>query len=119
MLTDRPVRFFAGEFVREQVLLSTREEIPHAVAVEVTSFDEKGSAVVIEATLHVEREGQKRILIGKGGEKLKAIGTAARARIEEMLEKKVHLTLWVRVTPNWTESESAIADLGYSPGDSR
>jgi GTP-binding protein Era len=116
MLTDRPVRFFAGEFVREQVLLATREEIPHAVAVEVTSFDEKDAAVVIEATLHVEREGQKRILIGRGGEKLKAIGTAARGRIEEMLEKKVHLTLWVRVTPNWTESESALAELGYAPG---
>jgi GTP-binding protein Era len=118
-LTDRPVRFFAGEFVREQVLLSTREEIPHAVAVEVTSFEEKGAAVIIEATIHVEREGQKRILIGRAGEKLKAIGTAARGRIEEMLEKKVHLTLWVRVTPNWTESESAIADLGYAPGSSQ
>jgi GTP-binding protein Era len=116
MLTDRPVRFFAGEFVREQVLLATREEIPHAVAVEVTGFDEKDKAVVIEATLHVERDGQKRILIGRGGEKLKAIGTAARGRIEEMLEKKVHLTLWVRVTPNWTDSESAIAELGYAPG---
>jgi GTP-binding protein Era len=112
-LTDRPVRFFAGEFVREQILLSTREEIPHAVAVEVTSFDEKSNAVVIEATIHVEREGQKRILIGRGGEKLKAVGTAARARIEELLEKKVHLTLWVRVTAGWTESESALADLGY------
>jgi GTP-binding protein Era len=118
MLTDRPVRFFAGEFVREQVLLSTREEIPHAVAVEVTSFDEKDKAVAIEATLHVEREGQKRILIGKGGEKLKAIGTAARARIEELLEKRVYLTLWVRVTPGWTESASAIAELGYAPGAS-
>jgi GTP-binding protein Era len=113
MLTDRPVRFFAGEFVREQVLLSTREEIPHAVAVEVTAFEEKKTAVVIEATLHVEREGQKKILIGRGGEKLKAIGTAARGRIEALLEKKVHLTLFVRVTEGWTESESALADLGY------
>jgi GTP-binding protein Era len=112
-LTDRPVRFFAGEFVREQVLLSTREEIPHAVAVEVTSFEEKGDRVVIEATIHVEREGQKRILIGHGGEKLKAIGTLARPRIEEMLEKKVYLSLWVRVTAGWTESERSLAELGY------
>jgi GTPase len=111
-VTDRPVRFFAGEFVREQILLSTREEIPHAVAVEVTSFEEKPNAVIIEATIHVERDGQKRILIGKGGEKLKSVGTLARGRIEELLEKKVHLTLWVRVTAGWTESESALADLG-------
>jgi len=113
MLTDRPVRFFAGEFVREQILLSTREEIPHAVAVEVTTFEEKPNVVVIEATIHVERDGQKRILIGRGGEKLKAVGTAARAKIEELLEKKVHITLFVRVTADWTESESALVDLGY------
>ena len=94
MLTDRPVRFFAGEFVREQILLSTREEIPHAVAVEVTSFEERPEiVVVIEATIHVERDGQKGILIGKGGEKLKSIGTAARRASRSCSDEKVHLAL--------------------------
>jgi GTP-binding protein Era len=116
-VTDRPVRFFAAEFVREQILLSTREEIPHAAAVEITSFEQKRGAVRIEATIHVEREGQKRILIGEGGEKLKAIGTVARGRIEELLEQKVHLALWVRVTEGWTESPSTLAELGYTGGD--
>jgi GTPase len=116
-LTDRPVRFFAGEFVREQILGFAREEIPHAVAVEVTRFDDEPKLARIEATIHVEREGQKRILIGKGGEKLKSVGTAARARIEAMLGKKVHLALWVRVTPGWTESDETLTELGYG-GDS-
>ena len=112
-LTDLPTRFFVGEFVREPILLSTREEIPHAVAVEVERFEEQGETVHIDATVHVEREGQKRILIGTGGEKLKAIGTAARARIEALVGKKVYLSLWVRVTPDWTESERRLAELGY------
>jgi GTP-binding protein Era len=112
-LTDQPTRFFAGEFVREQILLFAREEIPYAVAVEVTGFEERPDSARIEATIHVEREGQKRILIGTGGEKLKAVGTAARARIEALLGKKVHLALFVRVTADWTESDDAIAELGY------
>jgi GTPase len=112
-LTDRPTRFLVGEFVREPILLTMREEIPHAVAIEVTQFQEKGETVHIEATIHVEREGQKRIVIGKGGEKLKGIGTAARARIEALLGKKVYLALWVRVTPDWTDSVRSLTELGY------
>lgn len=112
-LTDLPTRFFAGEFVREPILLSTREEIPHAVAVEIGRFEERGGMVHIDATIHVEREGQKRILIGRGGEKLKAIGSAARRKIEALTEKKVYLELWVRVTPDWTDSEKSLAELGY------
>jgi GTP-binding protein Era len=112
-LTDRPTRFFVGEFVREPILTSTREEIPHAVAVEVSRFEEKGGTVHIDATIHVERDGQKRIVIGTGGEKLKAIGTAARKRIEALVDKKVFLTLWVKVTPDWTDSEKRLAELGY------
>ncbi len=112
-LTDLPTRFFAAEFVREPILLSTREEIPHAVAVEIGRFEEQGGTVHIDATIHVEREGQKRILIGRGGEKLKAIGSAARRRIESLVDKKVYLSLWVRVTPDWTESERRLAELGY------
>ena len=112
-LTDRPTRFFVGELVREPILCSTREEIPHAVAVEVNRFEEQGTTVHIDATIHVEREGQKRILIGRGGEKLKAIGSAARRRIETLVDKKVYLSLWVRVTPDWTQSEQRLAELGY------
>ena len=112
-LTDRPTRFFVGELVREPILLSTREEIPHAVAVEVSRFEEQGKTVHIDATIHVEREGQKRILIGTGGEKLKAIGSAARPRIETLVGKKVYLSLWVRVTKDWTESEQRLSELGY------
>jgi len=112
-LTDLPTRFFVGEFVREPILLSTREEIPHAVAVEVGRFEEQGGTVHIDATIHVEREGQKRILIGHGGEKLKVIGSAARRRIEALIDKKVYLSLWVRVTADWTESEKRLAELGY------
>jgi GTP-binding protein Era len=113
-LTDRPVRFFAGEFVRGAILGATREEIPHAVAVEIQSFEEREKLVRIEATVHVEREGQKAILIGKRGEKLKSIGQEARLRIEEFLETKVYLALWVRVTPGWTNSERNLSELGYS-----
>jgi GTP-binding protein Era len=112
-LTDLPTRFFVGEFVREPILLSTREEIPYAVAVEVGRFEEQKGTVHIDATIHVEREGQKRIVIGHGGEKLKAIGSAARRRIEALIDKKVYLSLWVRVTADWTESEKRLAELGY------
>lgn len=112
-LTDLPTRFFAAEFVREPILLSTREEIPYAVAVEIERFEDQGKTVHIDAIIHVERDGQKRILIGRGGEKLKAIGSTARRRIEALVDKKVYLSLWVRVTPDWTESEKRLAELGY------
>jgi GTPase len=87
--------------------------VPHAVAVEVERFEDQGKTVHIDATIHVERDGQKAILIGRGGEKLKAVGTAARKRIEALVEKKVFLKLWVRVTPDWTESEQRLVELGY------
>jgi len=112
-LTDRPMRWLAAEFVREPILQWAREEIPHAVAVEITTFEEHAKGARIEATIHVERDGQKRILIGTGGERLKAVGTSARLRIEALLGKKVHLALWVRVTADWTESEKALLELGY------
>ena len=116
MLTDRPIRFFAAEYVREQIMLATREEVPHAAGVEIRSFDESGDVVRIEATIHVERDGQKRILIGEKGAAIKAIGIAAREKIEELLERRVHLELWVEVTPGWTDSPVAIAELGYGEG---
>lgn len=111
-LTDRPLRFFAAEFVREKILLLTREEVPHATAVEIESFEE-GARTRIAATIHVEREGQRKILIGEGGARLKEIGTAARVEIERLLGKKVHLALWVKVTPGWTESPERVSEFGY------
>jgi GTPase len=120
-LTDRPVRFFAAEYVREQILRATQAEVPHAVAITVDRFIEPvegaGGSVHIDATICVERPGQKRILIGTGGEMLKVIGTKARMRIQELTGRKVNLKLWVRVAPAWRQSRALLEELGYrSPG---
>lgn len=113
-ITDRPLRFFAAEFVREKILLFAREEVPHATAVEIETFDEgQGKRTRISATIHVERDGQRKILIGEGGQRLKEVGTAARVEIERLLGKKVHLALWVKVTPGWTESAGRVREFGY------
>ena len=112
-LTDRPVRFFASEYVREQIIRGTYEEVPHHVAVTVERFDETKTVVHIEATIHCAREGQRPILLGVGGEKIKAIGTAARKRIEELMERKVHLKLWVKVDEAWQESAISLGEFGY------
>ncbi len=116
-LTDRPVRFFAAEYVREQILHATKAEVPHAVAVTVDRFLEPaeggGRAVHVDATICVERPGQKRILIGTGGEMLKRIGTRARLRIQELTGRKVNLKLWVRVVPAWRQSREKLDELGY------
>lgn len=117
-LTDRPTRFFAAEYVREQILRATQEEVPHASAVAIDRYLEPppgGSGVVhIDATIHVERPGQKKILIGKNAEMLKRIGTEARRRIEELVGRQINLKLWVRVTSDWRQSTSTLEELGYS-----
>jgi GTPase len=113
-LSDQPVRFFVAEFVREQILKQTRQEIPHGVAVVVERFDENGKMPHIEVAVHVAREGHKKILIGAKGSMLKSIGTAARARVEKMLERQVHLQIWVRTTPDWMDDPARLRDLGYS-----
>ncbi len=110
-LTDRPTRFFAAEYVREQVLLATKEEVPHATAVTIESFEETPRGYVIAATLHVERSGQKRIIIGAGGEMLKGIGTRARARIEALTGEHVRLEIFVRVTPGWRDSMPMLREI--------
>jgi GTP-binding protein Era len=114
-LTDRPARFFAAEYVREQILCATQAEVPHAAAVVIDQFLEPlgNRALHIDATIHVERSGQKKILIGRAGEMLKRIGTAARLRIEELTGRAVNLKLWVRVTPSWRESPRDLTELGY------
>jgi GTP-binding protein Era len=112
-LSDQPVRFFVAEFVREQILAHTRQEVPHGVAVVVERFDEGQDLPRIELAIHVARESHKGILVGAKGNMMKRIGTAARLRVESMLGKHVHLKLWVRVTPDWMNDPSKLRELGY------
>jgi len=112
-LTNRPTSFFVREYVREAVLSGARGEVPHAVAISIDSYDDGPKLVRVEATVHVEKLGQRGILVGKGGEKLKEIGTAARKRIEIFVGKKVFLKLFVRVTPRWKSVPRQLAELGY------
>ncbi len=116
-LSDQPVRFFVAEFVREQILAHTRQEVPHGVAVVVERFDESGPVPHIEVAVHVAREAHKKILVGAQGRMMKSIGTAARARVEQMLGKKVHLRLWVRATPDWMDDPAKLRELGYGAGE--
>jgi len=113
-VTDRPLRFFVAEFIREQILRQTHDEVPHGVAVTVESYDEGKKAHRIVLTIHVDRESHKPIIIGKGGEKLKYIATQARAKFEELSGQHVHLDVHVRVTPNWYEKPGLLHEFGYS-----
>ena len=114
-LTDASERFLAAEMIREQVFRLTGEEIPYATAVTVDTFKEKsrGDLVKIEATIHLERNSQKGIVIGKSGGKLKQIGVQSREQIEHMLGTKVYLKLFVRVQKNWRKDTKAIRRFGY------
>jgi GTP-binding protein Era len=112
-LTDRPSSYFAREYVREAVLASARGEVPHAVAVSLDEYDAGPKLVRIRATVHVEKTGQRKILIGQGGQKLREIGTRARQRIEALVGTKVFLGLFVRVTPRWKSTPRMLAELGY------
>lgn len=112
VVTDLPERFFVAEMVREKIFRLTGDEIPYSVAVTVDSFSDKKNVVLIDATIHVERDSQKGIIIGKGGSKLKQIGEDSRNEIERMLEKKVFLKLFVRVQKNWSRDTRAIRNFG-------
>ncbi len=112
-LTDRSERFLAAEFVREELLNRTREELPYTTAVTVDQWVEperEGGPVVINATIYVDRPTQKPIVIGKGGKMLRAVGQAARMQIAELLGRPVHLELWVKVRPSWRE-QAPILDI--------
>ena len=111
-LTDQPERFFVAEMVREQILRHTREEIPYSTAVIIDSFKEGPPLVRIEASILVERESQKGILIGRGGAMLKAIGSAARREIEAFLGTKVYLGLFVKVREGWREDQGVLDEIG-------
>ena len=112
-LSTQHLRFFAREVVREAALEQLDEEVPHAVACEIEEFREGSTPVYIRATLHVERDSQKRILIGSGGQRIKAIGVQARKRIEVLVGSAVYLDLRVKVLPNWRRNPVALARLGY------
>ncbi len=112
-LTDQPQRFLAAEIIREQVLLSTAEEVPYAATVLVEQFEEGPKLTHIAAAIYCEREGQKAILIGKGGQMLKRIGTQARLEIESMLGRRAFLELFVKVRPGWRESREFVEGLDW------
>ena len=113
-LTDRSERFLAAELVREQLMRQLGAELPYATTVEIEEFQERPDGVAeIGAVIWVERSGQKAIVIGARGERLKEIGTAARLGMERLLERRVFLRLWVRVRENWSDDEAALRRFGY------
>ena len=112
-ITDRSVRFMVAETVREKIMRQLGEELPYAVTVQVDEFKDDGKTIHIDMTAYVERQGQKVILIGKSGQRLKRIGTDARTDIEALLSRKVMLNLWVKVKSGWSDDERALRSLGY------
>ncbi|MEK7777569.1 MAG: GTPase Era, partial [Chloroflexota bacterium] len=116
-VTDRPERFLAAELIREQVFNAYAQEVPYAVAVEIDAFQEQseehGGKDYISAILYVEKDSQKAILIGRGGVMLKEIGAQARQGIEALLDRPVHLELWVKVYPNWQMDRAFLLRIGY------
>ena len=112
-ISTQPVRFFCAEFVRETALEQLGDELPHALACEIDEFREGSSPLYIRAVLHVERESQKRIVIGSNGQQIKKLGKSAREKIERFVGQPVYLDLWVKVLPNWRKNRSAVLRLGY------
>lgn len=114
LVTDQMERFMVAETVREKVMQQTEEEIPHSTAVEVIQWSERADGVVfITVNIYVERKGQKGIIIGKDGVRLKAIGTAARIEIEQLLGTKVFLEMWVKVRKDWRSNNRILSELGF------
>ncbi|MBN8480478.1 MAG: GTPase Era [Xanthomonadales bacterium] len=113
-LTDRSERFLAAEMIREQLMLRLEDELPYATTVEIEKFEQDGRLARIAAAIWVEREGQKGIVVGAGGAQLKAIGSAARRRMEALFDSRVFLELWVKVRENWSDDESALRQFGYT-----
>ncbi len=115
-VSDRSLQFMASELIREQLMRQLGDEVPHRTAVRIDEFDESELRVRLAASILVEREGQKAIVIGAKGERLKSIGSKARVGLEALFAKKVGLRLWVRVRPNWSNSEKAVKSLGIHEG---
>jgi len=113
-ITDRSERFFAAELLREQIIRRYHKELPYAVTVEIESFVEEQGRYVIGAVIWVERENQRRILLGKQGEAMKEAASAARRRMAEFFDTRVHLDVWIKVKKSWSSDEASLAQLGYS-----
>jgi GTP-binding protein Era len=111
--TNRSSRFLAAELIREQLMLRLHQELPYALTVEIEEFREEAGLIRIGAIVWVERAGQKQIVIGKGGDVLKHVGSRARRELEELFEKKVFLRLWVKVSRDWSDNERALRQFGY------
>ncbi|HZB91246.1 MAG TPA: GTPase Era [Stellaceae bacterium] len=112
-LTDLPQRLIAAEVTREQVFLQLRQELPYAIMVETESWEEReDGSLKLSQVIHVQRPGQKAIVLGKGGRQIKEIGARARAELERMLDRRVHLFLFVRVSENWTEDRERYKEMG-------
>lgn len=118
LVTDRPERFIMGELIREQILIATREEVPHSVAVAIQYVEETPEITHVYADIVVERPSQKGILIGKGGQMLKKIGSAAREAMQKLIAGQVYLELFVKVRPKWRQSSHRLSELGYTVEDS-
>jgi len=112
-LTDKSERFVVSELIREQVFRQAGQEVPYSVAVEIERYKEEGKRLEIDAVIYVEKPGQKAILIGKNGARIKSIGTAAREAIQKFLGRKVHLQTWVKVKEKWSDDVRALKSLGY------
>lgn len=115
MITDKPEKYIVSEIIREKALRFLDEEIPHGIAVSIESMKERKdkNLIDIQANIYVERESHKKIVIGKSGSMLKKIGTNARKEIENLLDMKVNLTLWVKVEKNWRDKENKVKYFGY------
>jgi GTP-binding protein Era len=116
-ISTASVRFFVSELVRETALEQLDEEVPYSLACVVEEFREGQTPVYIRTVLYVERDSQKRILIGSGGQRIRDIGRAARAKVEQLVGSAVYLDLWVKVLPNWRKSDSALRRFGYRHQD--
>ncbi|MFA5634366.1 MAG: GTPase Era [Anaerovoracaceae bacterium] len=113
MITDHPERFLVSEIIREKTLLYLEDEIPHGIAVEIESYEEKDRLTRIGAVIYCEKKSHKGIIIGKEGKKLKGIGKSARLEIEGLLGTKVYLEIWVKIRENWRDSSFSISEFGY------
>ena len=113
-ITNRSERFLAAELVREKIMRQLGEEIPYSMTVEIEEFSESPRLLEISALILVERDGQKKIIIGEGGSRLRQIGTEARKDMERAFDNKVMLRLWVKVKSGWSDDERALRSLGYT-----
>ena len=114
MVTDSPIRQRMAEIIREKLLWSLEKEVPHGIAIEISQLKETSNLLVIHAIIYCEKASHKGIVIGKNGELLKKIGTASRQEIEKLMEKKVHLDLWVKIKEGWRDNNTLLRNFGFS-----